>query len=140
MKNNIAKCVGHLGCPRALRPGAQSGQGSGGSPALLRDQGLQLLGPSAGGWRERTGCTSLCPASLNPSQAPPRAPSPFRVGIRAAFSRRLLGAQLTLYVVYGSSCSRSRRPLPARPGAHPSFCPRVCLFRRPQIVARSVPG
>lgn len=92
MKNNIAKWVGHQGRPHALRLGTQSGQGSGVSPALLRDEGLQHLGPRALSLVEGEGLHLPLPGLSQPLPGPsPGAESLPSLDPRRLFSPPALG-------------------------------------------------
>lgn len=125
---------------KAVKEGIHlAGPGFGGAPCALRREakGCDRVaapwpgrdprrpcgwgGPRASGAGPRAGrpaggagrCLPL-PVLPPPLPGPSRAPSPFRVRIRAAFSRGPHGAQLTGRVVYGPSSACSRRPPAAR--------------------------
>lgn len=108
------------------------------APWARARRGPSSAGPGVG--RLAGGAGRCLPLAVLPPPLPglSRAPSPFPVPIRAAFSRDPHGAQLTGRVVYGPSSPRSRRPparhspaqVPARPSARLSVCASVCLSVR----------
>lgn len=106
-----------------------------GRPLGRGARGTSSAGPRVG--RLAGGAGRCLPLAVLPPPLPGLswAPSPFRVSIRAAFSRDPHGAQLTGRVVYGPSSPRSRRPPATRLPRCPPARPRVRLSARPSVSA-----